>query len=58
MKCQNCGKHEANVRYTEIINGEKKEYILCEECAESLGIKDKMNFNMSMDLGNFFGGFF
>lgn len=25
MKCQNCGKEEANVRYTQIINGVKKE---------------------------------
>lgn len=58
MKCQNCGNNEANVKYTEIINGQKKQYILCEECAEKLGINDKMNFNMKVDLGNFFGGFF
>ena len=58
MKCQNCGKKEANVKYTQIINGEKKQYILCEECAEKLGINNKMSFNMDMNLGNFFGEFF
>lgn len=58
MKCQNCGNNEANIKYTEIINGQKKQYILCEECAEKLGINEKMNFNMKVDLGNFFGGFF
>lgn len=58
MKCQNCGNNEANVKYTEIINGQKKQYILCEECAEKLGINQKLNFNMKVDLGNFFGGFF
>lgn len=58
MKCQNCGNNEANVKYTEIINGQKKQYILCEECAKRLGINQKMDFNMKVDLGNFFGGFF
>ena len=32
MKCENCGKNEANVKYTQIINGEKKQMFLCEEC--------------------------
>lgn len=58
MKCQNCGKREANVRYSENINGRKKEYILCEECAEKLGINSKMNFDIPMNFGNLLGGFF
>ena len=29
MLCQNCGKNEANVRYTQIVNGVKKEMIFC-----------------------------
>ncbi len=24
MLCQNCGNHEGNIKYTQIINGEKK----------------------------------
>ncbi|MFR8103779.1 MAG: UvrB/UvrC motif-containing protein [Clostridia bacterium] len=61
MMCQNCGKHEANVRYTEIINGVKKEMALCEECSRKLGIDNKMNmdmnFNMPIDIPSFLGEF-
>lgn len=38
MKCQNCNKKEANVRYYENINGDKREIILCSECAEKLDL--------------------
>ena len=48
MLCQNCNKNKANVKYTQIINGHKKEMMLCEECSEKLGI-NKMNFNMPID---------
>ena len=58
MKCQNCGKNNANVRYTQIINGEKKEFILCEECAEKLGINSKIHFDMNMNFGSILGDFF
>ena len=40
MKCQNCGNNDANVRYTQIINGVKKQMNLCEKCAKKLGITD------------------
>jgi len=33
MLCDKCKKNEARVYYTEIINGEKTEQHLCEECA-------------------------
>ena len=55
MKCENCGKNEANVKYTQIINGDKKQMFLCEECSEKLGIGN-MNFNMPIDFSSFFGG--
>ena len=29
MVCQNCGKNEANVKYTQIVNGVNKEIVLC-----------------------------
>lgn len=54
MLCQNCNKNEATVRYTEIINGEKREVMLCEECSRELGIGN-MNFNMPIDFSSFFG---
>ncbi len=58
MLCENCGKREANVRYSENINGVKKEMNLCEECSKRLGVTDQMNFRMpSLDFSNFFGSF-
>ena len=56
MLCDNCGKREANVRYSENINGRRKELNLCKECSHKLGI-DQMDFNMSIDFSNFFEGF-
>ena len=55
MLCDNCGKREANVRYSENINGRKKELHLCEECGKKLGIEN-MDFNMPIDFSSFFGG--
>lgn len=43
MKCQNCGKEEANVKYYENINGEKREIMLCSNCAKNLNIMDFPN---------------
>ena len=56
MLCDNCGKREANVRYSENINGKTKELNLCEECSKKLGISS-MNFSMPIDFSSFFGGF-
>ena len=57
MLCQNCEKNEANVRYTQIVNGVKKEMILCEECAEKMGIKN-FKINMPIHFSNFLDDFF
>lgn len=54
MLCDNCGKREANVRYSENINGRKKELHLCEKCSQKLGIGN-MDFNMPIDFSSFFG---
>ena len=57
MLCENCGRNEANVRYTQIINGDKKEMHLCEECSEKLGIGN-MDFKMPISFSSFLGDFF
>ena len=57
MLCENCGKNKANVSYTQIINGEKKEMHLCEECSEKLGIGN-MDFKMPISFSSFLGDFF
>ena len=36
MICERCGQREANVRYTEIVNGEVTEHNLCMECARMM----------------------
>jgi len=57
MLCENCGKKEANVKYTQIINGNKKELILCERCSKELGVDD-ISFNMPISFSSFFSDFF
>ena len=58
MLCENCKKREANVRYSENVNGVKKELNLCEECSRELGITNNMDFRMpTFDFSNFFGSF-
>ena len=57
MLCSNCGKNNANVHYTQIINGKKTEYSLCEDCAKKLGIEE-MDFNMPINYSNFLSNFF
>ena len=58
MKCDNCGKNNANIRYYRNINGVEKQMNLCEECSKKLGITNEMNFNMPIDFSSFWGGFF
>lgn len=57
MLCENCGKRQANVKYTQIINGDKKEMHLCEECSDKLGIGN-MDFKMPISFSSFLGDFF
>ncbi len=57
MLCQNCGKYEATMRYTQIINGIKSEICLCENCVKKLGI-GSIQFNMPMNLADFLTDFF
>lgn len=43
MLCERCGKREAAVHFTKIINGKKEEIHLCEQCAkktEKLNLSD------------------
>lgn len=55
MLCQNCGKNEANFKYTQIINGVKKELILCTDCARKLGVD---NIDIPINFNSFLGDFF
>ena len=54
MLCQNCGKNEVTFRYTQIVNGVKKEMALCDKCARELGL-DNMDFSMPISMSSFLG---
>jgi protein arginine kinase activator len=48
MKCDICGKKEATIHVTEIVNGEVKELHICDACAQSKGmIKNNKNFGLA-----------
>lgn len=58
MQCEKCQKNEANVHITQVINGQKTERHLCEQCAQ----EEKVNvqfpkiplYNLNDLLGAFF----
>ena len=64
MKCEKCGKNEANYHYTSNINGKVSEKHLCSDCASEMGLDRQMHayanqmFGSMFDgmLGDFFGG--
>lgn len=62
MLCEKCGKNEATVHYSEIINGKKTTYTLCDECAEEMGIGHLADpfdsFSAQSLLSGFFGDAF
>ena len=57
MKCQNCGKNNANVRYTQVVNGDKMELFLCDECANEMNIGMNFDFGMNDVFSSFFDDF-
>ena len=58
MLCQNCGKNEANIKYTQVINGVKKEIALCEDCAKKLGLDNIGIPDIAMNFHSLLGDFF
>ncbi len=47
MLCNRCGKNEAVVFYNENINGYKKSYSLCSDCARELEAAGEINLNFT-----------
>ena len=43
MKCQKCGKKQADTHIKRVINGAFEEYDLCSECAKDLGYTNMFN---------------
>ena len=57
MKCQKCGKNNANTHIKTITNGELREYDLCSECASKMGYTNMFG-SMESDFSSFLGSFF
>lgn len=55
MLCENCKKNEATVFYEENVNGRKKSYKLCAECAAQKGVSIP---DFSREMLNFGAGLF
>lgn len=60
MKCENCGRNEANFVYRSNINGRTEEHHLCQDCAEKLGYTQRFFSQQPSMMDRFFGnnGFF
>ncbi|MGI6668430.1 MAG: UvrB/UvrC motif-containing protein [Acetivibrionales bacterium] len=54
MLCQQCHQREANVHFTQVINGKKVEMYLCGQCAAG---KEKITFSPQLNLVSFLWGF-
>lgn len=57
MKCQKCNQREATTHLTKVINGDRREYHLCSECANESD-EFKAEFNSAFDTDFGFGSFF
>ncbi|QIB27179.1 UvrB/UvrC motif-containing protein [Caloranaerobacter azorensis] len=53
MLCDDCGKREATMHFTKIINGDVTELHLCEECAKN---HKEFDFDASFSIHNFLAG--
>lgn len=55
MKCENCGKNEANFVYRSSINGRTEEHHLCQACADKLGYTRSFFDQRPSVMDSFFG---
>ncbi|PKM87255.1 MAG: hypothetical protein CVU87_09985 [Firmicutes bacterium HGW-Firmicutes-12] len=55
MQCQRCQQKDANVHITQIVNGEKQETHLCQECAQDMKISLGLPPLPSQNLTNLLG---
>ena len=47
MQCQNCSKETATIHLTEIVNGQRSEKHLCQNCAEAEGVTIKSQLSLN-----------
>lgn len=57
MLCEECQKREATVHYTKVVNSQKTEYHLCEQCAREKGELDfSLGFEPGFSIHNLLAG--
>lgn len=56
MKCQNCGKRDAVVDYTQVVDGNKLHLHLCDKCANEMKIGIDFMFDIDDVFSTFFNG--
>jgi protein arginine kinase activator len=57
MLCEQCQKREATVHYTKVVNDQKTEYHLCEQCAREKGELDfTLGFEPGFSIHNLLAG--
>lgn len=57
MLCEECQKREATVHYTKVVNDQRTEYHLCEQCARGKGELDfSMGFEPGFSIHNLLAG--
>ncbi len=47
LLCQNCHLKPVEISYTHIQNGQREDYVLCNECAKKLHMNEKFNLGKS-----------
>ena len=52
MICERCKKHEAEIFYTENVNGKEKKYSLCRECAAELEAAGEISMSFTDPLSH------
>lgn len=54
MKCEKCKQNEATFFYEETVNGKKRSFRLCEDCAKALQQSGEINVEWENPFGSFF----
>ncbi len=54
MLCERCGMNEANISYTQVVNGEKTRLYLCDKCAKDLNLEMNFQFGFNDVFDTFF----
>lgn len=58
MYCEDCNKNPANIYLTKVVNGQKKEKYICEECAKKYQEQYGLVFKPQLSISNLLGSLF